>query len=217
MRSIRSWHRWPDVRLTLVRHAESESNAAEEIRGADAGLTAHGVAQAEALGSRIHEFEGVRLIASDMRRARLNVEAGFGSDVAVTYDARWCERDFGQLVGLGWHEVSERYPKYLDLSGPFSREAYDWPAPDGESWAQMASRVREAVDELRAEDADAVIVCHGGPIRVAVCLLLEIDPAVHVWNFWPSNTSIARLTVHDGPAILESWNDTSHLPPELRS
>lgn len=204
------------MRLTLIRHAESESNAAEDISGDDTGLTALGFAQAEALGTRKPELRNIRVISSDMVRAQQTVETAFGSGADVTYDVRWRERDFGRLVGLTWTEASKRFPKFLDPSIPFSLAAYNWPAPDGESWAQMAVRVQEAIAELRADNLDTVVVCHGGPIRIAVCVLLELDPAIHIWNFWPANVSIARLDLQERSAILESWNDTSHVPPELR-
>lgn len=204
------------MRLTLIRHAESESNAAEDISGDGTELTALGFAQAKALGTRRPELGNTRLISSDMVRAQQTVETAFGSGTEITYDPRWRERDFGRLVGLTWTEASKSFPKFLDPSIPFSRAAYDWPAPDGESWAQMALRVQGAIAHLLTDNLDTVVVCHGGPIRIAVCLLLKLDPALHVWNFWPANVSIARLDLQEGAGILESWNDISHVPPDLR-
>ncbi|MEM9099755.1 MAG: alpha-ribazole phosphatase family protein [Pseudomonadota bacterium] len=78
--------------------------------------------------------------------------------VEILTDERLLELDFGRWEGLRWDKI-DRAESDLWASDPINQSP-----PDGESFAEMSTRVRAALAELPEH---AVIVTHAGPIRVA--------------------------------------------------
>jgi broad specificity phosphatase PhoE len=73
------------------------------------------------------------------------------------------------------------------------RAGDEWRFPEGESLSEQQQRVRACVDEIRSGgELPALSVCHGGSIRVMLCLS---DPrglaAFH--SFKVPNTSVVRV------------------------
>jgi alpha-ribazole phosphatase len=84
--------------------------------------------------------------------------------------------------------------------------------PGGETLAQVAGRVKAALDDIvRANAGGTVaIVAHGGTLRVLLCAAIEIDPRAQ-WRFGLSTASISELQVSDSHTVLVRLNDTHHL------
>ena len=197
------------MRLTLIRHAESVGNRAERIRGDDHGLTPAGIEQAKRLEIPVRDLEFERLIASDLRRARETVTIAFGEQASPKFDDRWRERDIGDLDGLDFEAAHAALPGLFDIT---SDAAFRTRPPGGESLEDVADRLWPALDELMSSSWDQVVVAaHGGPIRLAACHLLALDPSRHHWRFVVDNTSLSRFERVDGHANLTAWNDTHHL------
>ncbi|MDP2624329.1 MAG: histidine phosphatase family protein, partial [Actinomycetota bacterium] len=97
--------------VALIRHAESEANAAGRWHGvSDGPLTARGRDQAAALGAR---YAGVsRVYSSPLERARATAEV-FARVHAVPVEVllELIEVDFGAWEGLTPHEIAERHPE----------------------------------------------------------------------------------------------------------
>ena len=173
------------MRLILVRHGESEWNAAGRVQGqADPGLSAAGREEARLLAPLVRREEPDLAVTSDLRRA---VETGALLVDGAGTDPRWRESAMGDWTGRSAAEL------YADPSGRFSswREGQADP-PGGETWDEMCARVAAAVDALRASGAArALVVSHGGPVRAACAVLagLRPDQLVPVPN--------ASLTVFD--------------------
>ncbi len=149
------------TRLLLVRHGQSEWNAAGRWQGqADPPLSALGRMQAEeAAGALPEEIEAV--VASDLRRALdtatiMGARLGLGP---VTRDRRWRERDVGHFTGLTRAEIEQRWPGLLDPPSP--------DIPGGETPAALLRRAQAAVAAVVATygDASVLVVTHGGLIR----------------------------------------------------
>ncbi len=183
------------MRLILVRHGESEWNAAGRVQGqADPGLSAAGREEARLLAPLVRAQEPDLAVTSDLRRA---VETGALLVDAAERDPRWRESAMGEWTGRSAAEL------YADPSGRFAawREGQADP-PGGETWDETCARVAEAVDALRASGAErALVVTHGGPVRAACAVLagLRPDQLVPVPN--------ASLTVLDlsGPGRLVAF------------
>jgi len=95
--------------------------------------------------------------------ARPRVEAGFA------------EQHFGDWQGRSYAELEEI------RDGEWHRfwlAPADTRPPGGESFAEVVARVARAVGRLSAEHAgrDIVTIAHGGSIRAAVALALDLDP-----------------------------------------
>lgn len=135
------------VRLFLVRHGESEANAAGTFEGyADAALTALGRAQAAAIAQRAQTW-GVRngrLITSPMQRARHTADViGAALSLTPTQDARL-------VAGEGRVK--------LDLN-------------------DAAPEVAAALKEAQPRDGDLIAVSHRFPLRAFLSTLYGAEQA----------------------------------------
>ena len=197
------------MRLTLIRHAESEANRSQMIGGRSPGLTTEGVAQASRLAARVSELGWDRLIASDLPRARQTLLLAFGEQAPAELDPRWREQEVGRLEGLTLAQAQAKCPAVFD---PDINTAFYARPPGGESLNDLAQRVRVALaDVMSSSSGHVVIVTHGGPIRLAACLLLDLDPLRHVASFAVDNTAIGTFDIQEGHVTITRWNDVAHL------
>lgn len=174
------------MRLHLVRHGETDWNAAKRIQGTiDIGLNATGRRQAEELGaeltSRGAAFAGIRTSALKRARSTAQILASrLGRAVAEVPDLH--EMDFGAWQGLTWGEVEARYP---DEFHTWLKERRMTRAPGGESYDDLLARVLKALEALcqsatqgdihgHSQDelpADLLVVTHGAVILSLRCLV----------------------------------------------
>jgi broad specificity phosphatase PhoE len=221
--------------LWLVRHAESQGNVADaraaeagatrlelDVRDPDVPLSATGRDQAEALGAWLRDLPAEQrptaLLSSPYTRAadtaRLAVE-GSGLDLRIRFDERLRERDFGAFDGMTRAGIRAEYPQEAerrDLLGKF----YYRP-PGGESWADVALRVRSVLTtaELRHPGERLVVVSHQAVVLVFRYVLeelterelLDIDRREPI-----ANCSVTRYEAGpDGTLQLTEANAVGHL------
>jgi probable phosphoglycerate mutase len=161
--------RWP-ARLWLVRHGESAGNVARDAaeagghpiidiaeRDMDVQLSELGEQQARALGRWFlgrppRELPTVTL-ASPYRRAvrtaELALEEAGQHDMEVCLDERLREREFGHLDRLTRAGIEARFPEEAAARQRLGK-FYHRPVA-GESWADVALRVRSALDTIGRE------------------------------------------------------------------
>ncbi len=186
--------------VDLVRHGVTEWNRERRIQGhLDVPLSELGRDQARALAERLcGEADAVDLIvSSDLVRARQTADiVAAALSRPVTVDARWRERDLGDLQGRLWAEVEAGGLGILDAP------------PNGETRRAQHARVFANLEALRADRAAGrvLVFTHGGCVRsaLAMCVDHEISP-------WLPNTSLTRLS-HDGARwSLDMVGDAAHL------
>jgi broad specificity phosphatase PhoE len=154
--------------ILLVRHGESVDNAPPaRIQGQrDPPLSQLGREQAEALADQVAGEGLAALYTSQMRRARETAEivaARIGLEPRV--DARLAEVDMGEWQGRLRSELLRDHPEVWDAwrrADPAVR------FPGGESIGELSDRVLAALADVAAGALPALVVCHGGPIRVAL-------------------------------------------------
>ena len=168
-------------RILLVRHGQSTWNAEGRLQGqADPPLSALGRREAAALRPVLEAFPAERVLASDLRRAS-ETAAALGHPGAAL-DPVWREIDVGEWSGRTLSEVP-------DGDTPAWRGG-DLVPPGGEAWEELAARVADALDELRAAGGDWLVVTHGGVIRAAVSYVTGAD-AQRIAG--PANASLTVL------------------------
>ncbi|GAB3355548.1 histidine phosphatase family protein [Modestobacter lapidis] len=221
--------------LWLVRHAESQGNLADaqaqrsgagrlelDVRDPDVPLSAGGEEQADALGrwlAGLHPDERpTTVLSSPFARAATTADravAASGLELTIRYDERLRERDFGSFDGMTREGIRDEYPdeaRRRDLLGKF----YYRP-PGGESWADVALRVRSllATEALRHDGERLMCFSHQAVVMVfryvveelAESRLLEIDRDEQV-----ANTSVTRYErADDGLFRLVDFNSVTHL------
>jgi probable phosphoglycerate mutase len=192
----------PVHELWLARHGETEWSRARRHTGrSDLPLTAHGEAQATALGARLRGVRFACVLASPLVRARRTAElAGFGD--ALSLDADLVELDYGEYEGRTTDEIRRARPDW-DLW----RDGF----PGGETVAEAAARAEQVLARVRACEGAVLLVGHGHLTRVLAARALGHDPELgrHL-ALDPATLSILG-SEHGSPA-LRLWNDAGHLP-----
>ncbi len=210
-------------RLLLLRHGQTEYNAASRMQGQlDTDLSALGIKQAEAAAKVLAGREPRLIVSSDLRRAR-DTAAALAAQVGleVGTDQRLRETHLGLWQGLTHHEVDDQMPGARRIW----RDDATWRPPEGESRTDVATRSVPVVEELVADlgdwgrgdnaDAPVVLVAHGGVIAAMTAGLLGL-PISH----WPvfgglANTSWVQLSGHGADDEttwrLDVWNASAEV------
>ena len=201
------------LELSLVRHAQSVSNAAGVWQGqGDSPLSELGRSQVEALSASLDKAEYDLAVTSDLSRAAATSEA---LGVPVAHDRAWREIDVGAWEGLTMDQVVERFPDEIEAL----RNRRVFPIGGGESWPEVFARADGALRALRERLPDggrAIVFTHGGIIAAILSGLLGVRDAFP----WPlgrmRNTGRTTLRFERGRVELVSHNDDSHLQETLR-
>lgn len=128
-------------------------------------------------------------------------------------DRRWREIDIGNWEGLTRHQVLERFPDEIARANAGEPIRLG----GGESWAQLAARVEQAMGELVDEVPDGsrvLVFTHGGVIHAAVEAGLAVAGRTNDGNRrlgHVRNASISDVVAARGAFRLDSYNDTVHL------
>ena len=86
-------------------------------------------------------------------------------------------------------------------------------APGGESITDLAVRLRQAEERIRAAhgpEDDVLVVGHSGSLRALALGLLGL-PVSNFWKLRILPGGLGVISVVEDTAILERWNDTHHL------
>jgi probable phosphoglycerate mutase len=156
--------------LEVVRHGQTEANAARRFSGAtDVRLTEQGERQARELGSRL---TGTYDLAfhSPLSRSRRTLELALAASQAevaeVLEDDRLAERSLGVLEGLDIRPIPE-----------YEAGDFNYAPEGGEPYSSVARRVLSFLADLAAAAAErerplrALACTHVGPMRVLVPVL----------------------------------------------
>ena len=196
--------------LLLVRHGQSEGNAAGVIQGRlDPPLTPLGREQARALAGRLRAEGGVdRIVASPLARARATAEAVAAAlGLPLLEEPRLMEYDFGEASGLTPAAVRERHPEWSGGRGDGAERPL---LPGEEGVRAFDARVAAVVDDLLALEGRTVAVAHGGVITTALNLAFGQRGAP--LRFRMENCAIAEFARDaSGRIVVQRQNDDCHL------
>jgi len=190
--------------ILLVRHGETEGNAARIVQLPDIPLSPVGMSQAEQLAARLATVGATHILCSDLMRARMTaapIAARLGLLAETTPLLQ--ERNFGDLRGTPYAEFT---------TDPF---APDYVPVNGESWDVFHARVAEAFELVRARASETpgnlVVVTHGFVVRAIVQRHVALGPD----QVAPEKFANAGLTVLDAepPFRVQLLDSTSHLAP----
>lgn len=156
--------------VLLARHGETNDNR-EPIRVqgfVDTPLNETGRAQAAALAQRMAGAGLRSLWSSDLSRARETAEiVGQAAGLEASLDERLREAYRGRWEGRRFIDIEREEP---ELYAAWRRAGADFRFPGGESLLEQQQRVTAAVADIHARGPlPALVVCHGGSIRVMLC------------------------------------------------
>ena len=156
--------------VLLARHGQTNDNL-EPIRAQgfrDTPLNDEGRRQARELAERVSRCGIVSLWSSDLSRARETAEiVGDRLGLEPQLDPRLREGNRGRWEGHRFVDIQREEP---ELYAAWRRAGADFRFPGGESLREQLERVSAAVSDIRrAGPLPALVVCHGGCIRVMLC------------------------------------------------
>jgi len=199
------------MRLTLIRHGETEHNRGQITLGrADVPLNKRGLAQARALASSF-AVAPAAIYSSPLSRALDTANAiGAATGARVAVDDALIEMDIGEMEHLTSAELRERYPNFLRewMSGDVAQARM----PGGETLAEVQERAWTCVERLRERhgDADVVAVTHNFVILTVICRTLRL-PLAEFRRVRQALAAKSVIDVRDGWSTLLQLNDNAHL------
>ena len=222
--------------LWLVRHGESIGNVAASqagvtgadviqvgLRDADVTLTPTGQAQAAALGdwlAGLPEEASPQTVWSSpyvraVQTAEIAVDRG-GRPLPVRIDERLRDRELGILDLMTTAGVQNMFPAEAQRRAWLGKFYYR--PPGGESWADMALRVRSLLLDLERPEVPprVLVVCHDAMILIFryVCEgMLEADLLACASSGSIRNASVTRLRHVDDQQgwVADAVNADEHL------
>ena len=188
--------------IIIVRHGETDSNAARIVQTPDIPLSVRGFAQAEQLAAWLAKLGVAAILSSDLRRARMTAECVHAATGApITFDPGLQERNYGDVRGQSYAALG------VDILAP------DYEPPGGERWEQFHARVdatwQRVVATATATDGNLAVITHG-----LVCYSLALRhlqlPADHDAIVRWHNASVT-LVEDQPPWAVRLLNSTEHL------
>jgi broad specificity phosphatase PhoE len=154
----------------LARHGETNDNL-EPIRVqgfTDTPLNDTGRRQAAELAERVAGMGFRSLWASDLSRATETARiVGARIGMEPRLDPRLREANRGEWEGYRFIDIERSDPERF---AAWMRAGASWRFPGGESLQEQQDRVLSALSEIHATaELPALVVCHGGCIRVVLC------------------------------------------------
>ncbi|QNO36302.1 histidine phosphatase family protein [Protaetiibacter sp. SSC-01] len=180
--------------LYLVRHGETDWNAARRIQGrTDIPLNDAGRAQARQAAELLARRRWDAVYSSPLSRAHETasiIAERLGID-EVTDVAELVERDYGDAEGMSFEQIEALYPEGVR-------------APGQETRAEVAARVVPALLALaeRHPGERILVVSHGGAIR---SVLQTAEPETQHPRI--TNASVHSFRVEDGALRLIAFDD----------
>jgi len=203
------------MRLLLVRHGETEWNRESRVQGwAATGLTDRGHEQARALGAWLDREHAVdRVIASDLERTRLTaagVREAAPSIPEPTFDGSLRERGFGVYQGFPAEELAARFPDHDRSKSLLTLRIAPLNGESFETFVERVERGWDLVTDTVAAGETALVVTHGGVLKLLRAMLTDGDREAALSRDSPPNCSVTevRLDSAEGEPTLVSYGAT---------
>ncbi|WP_395543601.1 histidine phosphatase family protein [Neotabrizicola sp. sgz301269] len=195
------------MRLILMRHGETTWNAEARLQGQDnSDLSERGVEQARRFGAFVRALKPARVVSSDLGRTRQTVALiGHGD---CPSDARLREWHMGSWTG---RTKPELIAAHADLYHAWRAGTY---TPEGgEPWGAFRDRVAGGLRHwLAAGEGDLLAVVHGGVIRAALDVFLQLPPARVIPVTPGTGTILSFAPDQFAQAQLEGYNIGAVVP-----
>ena len=203
------------VRLCIVRHGETEWNAAGRVQGQlDVPLSPVGLAQARAVAAVLGKESFDAIHSSDLVRVRQTAEpASRLLRQEVILDRRLRERHYGVFQGMTYAEAKERLPEDYER---FRSKDPDFAFQSGESLKLFNERClsyfREVVERHKGQNL--LVFTHGGVLEMLYRHATGRGLS-SARDFEIPNAALNRLEFGAGGWRVDAWADLSHLTTAL--
>ena len=189
--------------LILVRHGETLHNVNRITQGwSDSDLSDRGREQVRQLAERVKQMQPTALYSSPLGRAMSTARAiadSTGLEIVPLDDLR--EMNYGRWEGRAFIDIrtedEEIYHRWIADE--------NCPCPDGESHADVRTRMLRAFDTVNSERP--ILVAHGTAIRIGAMALLNL-PLMSALRFAQDNAAMNVFVSRGDQWFLKVWNYT---------
>jgi len=204
------------LQVYLVRHGETEWNAARRIQGqSDSPLTANGERQARLVAQRVSKQGIPHVITSDLGRTRRPAQIiAEACGCEVITDPRLRELHMGVLEE---RLIDSLTPQEEQWRKQMVDGTADGRIPQGESMSELGDRMREALESclMLPEGSKPLIVSHGIALGCLISTVLGL-PAYAERRLRLRNCSLSRVDHQQSPWLASGWivetaGDVTHL------
>lgn len=197
--------------IYITRHGQTEWNLINKIQGhLDSPLTAKGRADAKKLGLRLKNKNIDLAYSSDLKRAIDTAEIILGSREKVIPLKALREISVGKWEGMLYEDIEKTYPEKFKAYKT-NPDAYE-PTPGGETFKDFEKRVRDFVEDLKAEDHESIlIVTHGLTYMMLLNIFEGKDLKEISKRKLPAGTSLSHIEYKDGNFNIIEENCLEHL------
>jgi broad specificity phosphatase PhoE len=190
----------------LVRHGETEWNAARRMQGQnDSRLTPEGHLHAAQSGELLARLGVDEMYASPLGRVRQSlteIAAYVHLAHAPTFDDRLKEWSSGDWSGFLYSEVQERWPTEY---AAWEADRHSVRSPNGENFIDLRARAQAFLDDIAHSKAQRIaIVAHGFLNRALAACLLDLAPAQTLEIRQPNNV-VMRIRTGEGPPVADHF------------
>lgn len=181
------------MKITVVRHGETEGNIARIVQSRTGGrLTENGKLQAQVLADQLNSecFEVVYCSTLDRCIETADILISNHPEVEVIYSDELIERGLGVYEGRPWADVPWESIEGNNLHKKLSQ---------GESWIEVEKRIETFINTLLEEfpDKHILIVTHGGVIKAFNALISDVTLRQAVDTKVVSNASALTWDIHN--------------------
>lgn len=204
------------LQVYLVRHGETEWNAARRIQGqSDSPLTANGEHQARLVAQRVSKQGITHVITSDLGRTRRTAQIiAEACGCEVINDPRLRELHMGVLEE---RLIDSLTPQEEQWRKQMVDGTADGRIPQGESMSELGERMRAALESCLMLPAGSkpLIVSHGIALGCLISTVLGL-PAYAERRLRLRNCSLSRVDYQQSPWLASGWivetaGDVTHL------
>lgn len=185
------------MQIVLLRHGATDWNLQGRCQGSsDRRLTEVGLRQAEQIAIELSGETIHAIYSSSLERARQTaqlVSRPHNLPVMIEDDVR--ELDHGELEGLTFNEIKERFSEFLTVWRTAPAELQ---IPGGERLADVAERAWRALSRIAQRhqtDQTVIVVSHNFPILGVVCRVTGTD-LNNYRSFHLDPCGVTRITQH---------------------
>ncbi|MCH8919262.1 MAG: histidine phosphatase family protein [Chloroflexi bacterium] len=203
------------MRLLLIRHGETDHNAERLALGReDVPLNERGQLQARALAEALAgaSFGDITAVySSPLQRATATASPlAEALELPVQVEAGLIEMEIGEMEGLTFPQVRERYPDFL--RDWLSERLADVTMPGGESLRQVQERGWATVEAIRDRHPDETVaaVSHNFVILSLLCQVLGL-PLARFRSLRHELAAVSVLELDASRNALVTMNDRCHL------
>ncbi len=199
------------MKLILVRHGQTDWNRDGRCQGvADIELNDFGRLQIEELALSLRHEEIVAVYSSDLIRARdTAVEIARHHELEVKIDPDIREMDQGELEGLMFDEIRERYAHVLE---EWRESPETLRLPKGESLVEVQARAWRAFQALQSRHMGETVVAVSHNLTIMTLLCKISGDGLGSFRKYNMDAASKHTVLCSNRGLsIEVFNDVSHL------